>query len=83
MPAMDAIANARAKAKAKAKPSKEPVLKKMRLTPEAKAAADVCADLAAYTNEGEVKVRRSILEARKQEQEKQEDVSQAKGEHGR
>ena len=60
--AMEAIANVRAKAKAKAEP------KKMRLTPKAKAAADDCADVAAYENEGEATVRRSILDARKQHQ---------------
>ena len=60
MSAKEAIVNARAKAKAKAEP------KKMRLTPKAKAAADDCADLAAYKHEGEVKVRRSMLDARTQ-----------------
>ena len=69
MLAMEAIASVRAKAKAKAKPNDEPVLKKRRSTPKAKAVADDCSDLAEYNNEGEVKVRRSILEARKQEQE--------------
>ena len=67
MLAMEAIASVRAKAKAKA--NEEPVLKKRRLTPKAKAAADVWSDLAEYKNEGEVKVRRSMLEAGKQEQE--------------
>ena len=67
--AMYAMASVRAKAKAKAKPNNEPVLKNVRLAPKAKAAADDCADLAAYTNQGDVKVGRSILEAGKQEQE--------------
>ena len=69
MSAMEAIASVRAKAKTKGKPNHEPVLKKMKFTPQAKAVAADCADLAAYKNEGEVKVRASILEARKQEQE--------------
>ena len=60
--AMEAIAHVRAKTKAKAKP------KKMRSTPTAKAASDRCADLAAYNKEGDANERRSILNARKQEQ---------------
>ena len=62
MSAMEATADVRAKTKAKAEPTQ------MRLTPEFKAASDHCADLAAYRKKGEVKVRRSILDARKQEQ---------------
>ena len=42
MSAIDAMAHVRAKAKAKAQP------KKTRLTPNAKAASEICADLAAY-----------------------------------
>ena len=57
MSTMEAVASARAKATAKAKPNDEAVLKKMRLTPKAKAAAYDCSDLAAYKNEGDVKVR--------------------------
>ena len=83
MSPMEAITNARAKAKAKATPTNEPVLKNMSLTSKAKAAADDCADLAAYTNEGSVQVRRSTLEARKAGARTQEDVSQAEGEYGR
>ena len=46
MLAMDAMASVKPKAKARAKANAEPVLKKRRLTPKAKAAADDCSDLA-------------------------------------